>query len=102
MNLSYADGMVILNYSAGSVSGEKTVFPLSGQTEGLITAVIGFEVQQDTLRLSLGLNTPSEFLTDEGIPLSGPLTGEGTSGSEPPLEGPVPAGRKFPPFRRLL
>jgi hypothetical protein len=78
MNLSYAGGMVILKYSAGSVSGEKNIFLFPGQTEGLVTVVISFEVQQYTLRLSLGLNTPAEFQSDEGIPLSGPLTGEGT------------------------
>ncbi|MDR0387955.1 MAG: hypothetical protein LBH57_07940 [Treponema sp.] len=78
MDLSYAGGTVILNYSAGTVSGKRTVFLHPGQTEGVITAVVSFQVQKDTLRLSLGLNTPGEFLPDEGIPLPGPLTGSGT------------------------
>ncbi|MDR2743175.1 MAG: hypothetical protein LBB98_13635 [Treponema sp.] len=78
MNLTYDGGMVSLNYSAGSVSGKKTTFLLFGQTENVVTTVISFEVRENTLRLSLGLNTPAEFLPDEGIPIPGPLTGEGT------------------------
>jgi hypothetical protein len=78
MELSYAGGTVILKYSAGSIFGEKTVFLLPGQTEGVITVVVGFQVQNDTLRLSLGLNTSATFLPDGGIPLPGLLTGDGT------------------------
>jgi hypothetical protein len=78
VNLSYAEGMVILRYSVGNAWGEKNIFLLSGQTESIITVVVSFEVQEDTLRFSLGLNDPVKFLPDEGILLSGPLTGEGT------------------------
>jgi hypothetical protein len=78
MDLSYAGGTVRLNYSAGSVSGEKNIFLFPGQIEGVITVLVSFQVQKDTLRLSLGLNTSGEFLADEGIPLPGPLTGDGT------------------------
>jgi hypothetical protein len=78
MNLTYAGGLVSLNYTAGTFTGEKTVFLFSGQTESVVTVVISFEVRENTLRLSLGLNTPAEFLPDDGIPLPGPLTGGGT------------------------
>jgi hypothetical protein len=78
MDLTYAGGVVSLTYSAGSAAGEKTAFLFSGQTENVVTVVISFEVRENTLRLSLGLNVPAEFLPDEGIPLPGPLTGGGT------------------------
>jgi hypothetical protein len=78
VNLSYAEGMVILRYFAGDAWGEKNIFLLPGQTESIITVVLSFEVQENTLRFSLGLNAPVKFLPDEGILLSGPLTGEGT------------------------
>jgi hypothetical protein len=77
MRLFYIDGTVRLRYSGGSVSDEQTIFLSAGQTEGVITAVIGFEVQNDTLRLSLGLNAPPRFPPDKGVPLPGPLTGDG-------------------------
>jgi hypothetical protein len=77
LNLSRDREMLILNYSVGNVSDEKTVPLVIGQNEELITAVVSFSVTKGRLSVSLALDTPAQFLPGESIPLPGALTGYG-------------------------
>jgi hypothetical protein len=78
LRLSRARETLILNYSAGAVSGEKTAPLAAGQNDELITAVLGFGAANGRLSVSLALDAAAQFLPDESIPLPGPLTGYGT------------------------
>jgi hypothetical protein len=91
MNLSYVYETLILNYSVGNVFDEKTALT-TGRIENLITAIVSFEVKQGFLQLSLGVNTPAEFLPGEEIPLPGSLSGEGTFRIGASLAGSSSAG----------
>jgi hypothetical protein len=78
MKLSYAQEMVILNYSAGSAFYEDTIPLSTRQGESLITAIISFEIQKNLLWVRVDLNTPAKFMSGPGIHLPGLLTGDGT------------------------